>query len=59
VFLLFGTGQVLLDISSNFDNAPILLSVTPIAVTAGEKANIVVKGLNLSSSTSKYSISLS
>lgn len=46
-------GQVLLDISSNFDNAPILLSVTPIAVTAGEKANIVVKGLNLTSSTSK------
>lgn len=46
-------GQVLLDISSNFANAPLLLSVTPIAVTAGEKANIVVKGHNLTSSASK------
>lgn len=46
-------GQVLLDMSSNYANAPLLLSVTPIAVTAGEKANIVVKGHNLTSSTSK------
>lgn len=46
-------GQVLLDISSNFANAPLLLSVTPIAVPAGEKAHIVVKGRNLTSSTSR------
>lgn len=46
-------GQVLLDISSNFANAPLLLSVTPIAVPAGEKAHVVVKGHNLTSSTSR------
>uniref|UniRef100_A0A0C9RMY9 TSA: Wollemia nobilis Ref_Wollemi_Transcript_9851_4110 transcribed RNA sequence n=1 Tax=Wollemia nobilis TaxID=56998 RepID=A0A0C9RMY9_9CONI len=46
-------GQVVFDAPSEFGNAPKLLSVTPIAITAGMKANIVVKGLNISSSTSK------
>eukprot|EP01018_Ginkgo_biloba_P009591 Gb_00228 [translate_table: standard] len=46
-------GQVLLDTPSSISNAPKLLSVTPIAVTAGKKTNIVVKGLGLSSSSTK------
>ncbi|KAH9325646.1 hypothetical protein KI387_005824, partial [Taxus chinensis] len=46
-------GQVVFDAPSDFGNAPKLLSISPIAITAGMKASIVVKGLNLGSSTSK------